>query len=72
MCGVTLKDNKSLEKLRGRLGIESVSDVIKRGRLKWFGHMERKEDCDWVKACQWIEVNVKRGRGRGRKRGESV
>jgi hypothetical protein len=29
--------------------------------------MERKEDSDWVKACKWVEVNCKRGRGRGRK-----
>jgi hypothetical protein len=38
--------------------------------------MERKEDSDWVKACQWLEVNGKGGRGRGRKtwrvRGEDV
>jgi hypothetical protein len=32
-CGVTLKDKKSIEELRGRFGIESVSDVISRGRL---------------------------------------
>jgi hypothetical protein len=29
--------------------------------------MERKEDSDWVKGCQWVEVNGKRGRGRARK-----
>jgi hypothetical protein len=29
--------------------------------------MESKEDNDWVMACQWIEVNGKRGRDRGRK-----
>jgi hypothetical protein len=40
-----------------------VSDVIRIGRWRWFGHVERK-DSDWVKACQWVEVNGKRGRGR--------
>jgi len=29
--------------------MESVSDVVRRGRLRWFGHVERKEDSDWVK-----------------------
>jgi glutathione S-transferase len=29
--------------------------------------MVRREDCDWVKVCQWVEVNGKRGHGRGRK-----
>jgi hypothetical protein len=29
--------------------------------------MEKEEDSDWVKACQRVEVNSKRRRGRGRK-----
>ena len=56
MCGVTLKDRKSCEELRQRLGIDSVSDVLRRNRLRWFGHVERKNDYDWVKACQRLEV----------------
>jgi hypothetical protein len=37
MCGVTVKDSKSMEELTGRLGIDSVSDVKRRGKLRWFG-----------------------------------
>ena len=29
--------------------------------------MERKDDTDWVKACQKIEIAGNRGRGRGKK-----
>jgi hypothetical protein len=29
-----LKDKKSMEELRGRLGIENVSDIARRGRFK--------------------------------------
>jgi hypothetical protein len=29
--------------LRRRLGIEGVVEVMIRGRLRWFGHFERKE-----------------------------
>jgi len=67
MCGVTLKDRKASDELRSKLGLESISNVIRRGRLRWFGHVERKDDSDWVKACQQIEINGDRGRGRGRK-----
>ena len=67
MCGVTLRDIKSSEELRQRLGIESMTEVVRRGRLRWFGHVERKDDNDWVKACQRFEAAGKRGRGRGRK-----
>ena len=67
MCGVTLKDKKSSVELIQRLGIDCVSGVVRRNRLRWFGHVERKHDDDWVKACQRFEVVGERGRGRGRK-----
>ena len=56
MCRVTLKDRKSCGELRQRLEIDSVSDVIRRNRLRLFGHVERKNDDDWVKACKRLEV----------------
>ena len=43
MFGVTLKDKVSTVELRRRLGIKGVVEVIRRGRLRWFGHVERKE-----------------------------
>ena len=46
MCGVTLKDRKSCEGLRQRLRIDSISDVLRRNRLRWFGHVERKNEVD--------------------------
>jgi hypothetical protein len=35
--------------------------------LRWFGHVERKEDDDWVKKCTRMEVVGKRPRGRPRR-----
>ena len=52
MCGVKLSDRKASAELLSRLDIESVSDVIRRGRLRWFGHVERKQPDDWVSACK--------------------
>ena len=58
MCGVTLRDKvptvvrdkiPSVELKRG-LGIEGVVEVMRRGRLRWFGHVERKEVDDWTSA----------------------
>ena len=62
-----MKDRKSSEELRHRLGINSVTEVIRRGRLRWFGHVVRMKDDDWVKACQNFVVEGKRGDGRARK-----
>jgi hypothetical protein len=44
-----------------------VSDLVRQGRLKWFGHVERKDTDDWVSSCRNMTVSRERGRGRGRK-----
>ena len=41
-------------------------DVMRWDRLRWFGHVERKEVDDWVSACRNLEVAGSRGRGRPR------
>ena len=43
MCGVTLRDKVLTVELKRRLGIEGVVEVMRWGRLRWFGHVERKE-----------------------------
>src|SRR5437867_9361561 len=66
MSGVTLKDRRPSEELRRGLDIEGVDRVVRRGKLRWFGHMERKEADDWVSKCRNLEVvgGVKKGGGR--------
>jgi len=56
MCGFTSKERKKNAELREMLGLEPVSLVIKKGRSRWFGHVERKDDADWTKHCTTIEV----------------
>ena len=54
----------SSEKLYVRLGIEAISEVVRRGRLRWYGHLERKGGDDWVSACRdwgWLGGEVKVG-----------
>ena len=72
MCGVSLKDRRRSEDLCNLLGINCVADVVRRGRLRWFGHLERKSVDDWVSACRGLVVEgrgVRTGVGR---RGNSV
>ena len=38
------------------LGIESVDEVVRRGRLRWFGHVEHKNGDDWVSAYRNVVV----------------
>src|SRR5687768_2897826 len=67
MSGVSLKDKKSSDELLERLDIESVSVVVRRGRMRWFGNVERMDAENWVSACRLMKVDGSKGRGRGRK-----
>ena len=44
MCGVSLKKRKQSEVLYSLLGIQRVAEVMKCGRVRWFGHLECKID----------------------------
>ena len=41
--------------------------MIQKSRLRWFGHVQRKDDYDWVKRCITWEVGGIRQRGRPKK-----
>ena len=38
--------------------------VLQQNRLRWYGHVLRKDDDDWVKKCMEYEVEGPRPRGR--------
>ena len=40
MFGLSLKNRKRSVDLYSLLGVHSVADVVRRGRLRWFGHLE--------------------------------
>src|SRR5260221_12646630 len=69
MCGVSLRDKITSVMLSGRMGVEVevIRVVVKQNRLRWFGHVERKDDCDWVKGCTVLEVVGPKSRGRPKK-----
>ena len=52
MCGVSLGDRKRSMDMYSLLGVQSVAEVVRRGRLRWSGHVERKSGDDWVSACR--------------------
>lgn len=67
MCGASLRDGMHSAELRDRLGIESIGEVLRRGRLRWFGHVERMPGDQWAKRCMSMNVEGDRARGRPRK-----
>ena len=65
MCGVKSKDRLPSKELRERLSnsIDDIALVLQQNRLRWYGHVLRKDD-DWVKKCMEYEVEGPRPRGR--------
>ena len=43
---MSLKDKKRSVDLYSLLRVQSVTEVVRRGRLRWFGHVERKSGDD--------------------------
>ena len=65
MCGVSMKDRRTSEELRELVGVESITTVIKSGRL---GRMNTwnmwKNDEEWVKKSMEYRVKARRPVGR--------
>ena len=51
MCGDKLKDRLPSKELRERLVVDDIALILQQNRLRWYGHVLRKEDNDWVKKC---------------------
>ena len=64
MCNVKVKDRVPSKELRERLGIDYIILILQQNRLRWYWHVLRKEDTDWVKKCMEYEVEGSRPRGR--------
>jgi len=67
MCGVKLQDRVPSKELRGRLELDNIISLLQRNRLRWYGHVLRQENNDWVKKCMEYEVEGTRPRGRPKK-----
>ena len=70
MCGVTLQDGKTSEELRERLDIISVSERVH--QMWWYGHVDWKDEGDWVSACRDLSVVGKNGKEEVNKLGKSA
>ena len=61
-----MKDRKTSEELRRLVGVEPITTVIRSSRLRWYGHVMKKGDEDWVKKCMEFRIEGRRPVGRPR------
>ena len=67
MCNVSLKDGRSSDELRDRLGIPDITEVLRKNRLRWFGHVMRMDAGNPTSSCKHVVVEDKRKKVRPRK-----
>ena len=65
ICGVTLKDIVESTVIASRVGVNDLKEHLRQKRLRWFGHIVRRDDEVEIKKM----FELKKGR---RKRGRPV
>ena len=68
MSGVTKMDRIRNERIRGTTKVGEISKKVQESRLKWYGHVLRREDEYVGKRVMGMEVPGKRRRGRPKRR----
>jgi len=56
ISGVHLKNRTASAELNSRLGIQCITDVVRRSRHWWFGHAERNDSDDWVSDVEVLKL----------------
>ncbi|VFQ98555.1 unnamed protein product [Cuscuta campestris] len=73
MCEKTRLDRISNEVIRRQVGMAPVEDKLREARLRWLGHVRRRDADAPVRRCERITViGGSRGRGRPKKNWEEV
>ena len=68
MSGVTREDKIRNEYIRGSTKVVEISKKVQEGRLRWYGHLLRREEDHIGRRTMEMEVQGRRRRGRPRKR----
>ncbi|KAK6765123.1 hypothetical protein RB195_025167 [Necator americanus] len=62
--GVTLKEKVSNDTVRSIFGVVPITEKMEEARLRWFGHVLRREEDSVAKTAFRLDVSGVRPRGR--------
>ena len=68
MCGVTRKDKIRNEVIRGTTKVRKISDKIQESRLRWYGHVMRRDEQYVGRRVMEMDIRGRRRRGRPKRR----
>ena len=64
ICGVTLKDMFESSVIASRVGVNDLEEHLRQKRLRWFGHIARREEEVEIKKMFELKMEGRRKRGR--------
>ena len=67
MCCVGCRDGGNTEEVYKRLNIVEILEMVNKERLKWFGHVMRNSEDEWISRCKNLECDGVRDRGQSKK-----
>ena len=68
ISGKTLWDLVPNASIRSSLGVATITEKLREGRLRWLGHVHRRQPLEPVRRVESISVDGVRGRGRPKKK----
>ena len=68
MSGVTRRDKIRNEYIRGSVKVGRIGNKIQESRMRWFGHLERRDEDYIGKQIERMSITGKRKRGRPKMR----
>ena len=68
ILGISLRDKIRSEDIRKRSGVTDIVDKMQESRLRWYGHISRREVEQDIRRVMEMEVEGNRGRGRPKRR----
>ena len=69
ILGISSREKKN-EDIRKKCGVANILGKMREARLRWFGHMMRRDEEEAVSIVRELVVVGERGRGRPRRRWE--
>ena len=64
ICGVMLKDKVESTVIASRVGVNDLEEHLRQKRLRWFGHIVRRDDEVEIKKVLELKIDGQRRRGR--------
>ena len=64
ICGVTLKDMVESTMTASRVGVDDLEEHLTQKRLRWFGHIVRRDEKVEIKKVFELKIEGRRKRGR--------